>query len=66
MAIMRVSATGLGSSGILAIPLMTAGAGNPAQNMFRYTTGLAISLLVGFLFAMVIVQKNNIKEKRDD
>ena len=62
IAIAQVYATGYGSSGLLAIPLMTAGAGSPVWNMAMYTTGLAIGFVAGFILTTLIVNKNLFKE----
>ena len=63
IAIVQVFATGYGSSGLLAIPLMTAGQGTPVQNMIRFTAGLAISFVAGFLLSSFIVNKNQFREE---
>ncbi len=65
IAIMQVYATGYGSSGLLAIPLMTAGAGSPVQNMVRYAIGLSISFVAGFVFAAMIVKKESLEENEN-
>ena len=46
---MMVAATTWGPSGVLALPIMTAGGSNPAMQVAYYFIGLVISYLMGFL-----------------
>ena len=48
--IFKVAATTWGPSGILALPIMTAGGENPAFQVGCYAIGLVISYIMGFLF----------------
>ncbi|MBR7178759.1 MAG: PTS transporter subunit EIIC [Oscillospiraceae bacterium] len=47
---MMVAATTWGPSGVLALPIMTAGSSNPAMQIVYYGIGLLISYVMGFLF----------------
>ena len=47
---MKVAATTWGPSGVLALPIMTAGGENPAFQVGCYAIGLVISYIMGFLF----------------
>ena len=47
--IFKVAATTWGPSGILALPIMTAGGDNPAMQVACYGTGLIISYIMGFI-----------------
>lgn len=57
----KVSCTGWGPSGILALPLMTAGAAGPLMSMFCYFIGLCISCLGGFILTMLMVPANSLE-----
>ncbi len=46
----KVAATTWGPSGILALPIMTAGGENPAMQVAFYGIGLVISYIMGFIF----------------
>ena len=46
----KVAATTWGPSGILALPIMTAGGENPAMQVACYAIGLVISYIMGFIF----------------
>ena len=46
---MKVAATTWGPSGILALPIMTAGGENPAMQVVFYGVGLVISYICGFI-----------------
>ena len=46
---MMVAATTWGPSGLLALPIMTAGGSNPAMQIGCYAIGLVISYIMGFL-----------------
>ena len=48
--IFKVAAVTWGPSGILALPIMTAGGDNPAFQVACYAIGLVISYIMGFLF----------------
>ena len=48
--IFKVAATTWGPSGILALPIMTAGGENPAFQVACYAIGLVISYIMGFIF----------------
>ena len=52
---MMVAATTWGPSGILALPIMTAGGSNPAMQVTCYAIGLVISYIMGFLFTYASV-----------
>ena len=47
--IFKVAATTWGPSGILALPIMTAGGSNPAMQVVFYAIGLIISYIMGFV-----------------
>jgi len=47
--IFKVAATTWGPSGILALPIMTAGGDNPAMQVVFYAIGLIISYVMGFI-----------------
>ncbi len=47
--IFKVAATTWGPSGILALPIMTAGGDNPAMQVACYGIGLVISYIMGFI-----------------
>jgi len=47
--IFKVAATTWGPSGILALPIMTAGGDNPAMQVVFYGIGLVISYVMGFI-----------------
>ena len=46
---MMVAATTWGPSGVLALPIMTAGGSNPAMQVAYYAIGLVISYIMGFI-----------------
>ena len=48
--IFKVAATTWGPSGILALPIMTAGGENPVMQVACYGIGLIISYIMGFIF----------------
>ena len=48
--IFKVAATTWGPSGILALPIMTAGGKNPVMQVACYGIGLVISYIMGFIF----------------
>ena len=48
--IFKVAATTWGPSGILALPIMTAGGDNPVMQVACYGIGLVISYIMGFIF----------------
>ena len=47
---MKVAAVTWGPSGILALPIMTAGGENAAMQVGFYAIGLVISYIMGFIF----------------
>ena len=53
---MKVAATTWGPSGILALPIMTAGGENPAMQVACYGIGLVISYIMGFIITNVSVR----------
>lgn len=59
---MRVSATGWGTSGLLALPLMTAGVNSPLINMLNYFLGLLISCFFGFVITCFCVSADSLKQ----
>ena len=56
----KVACAGWGPSGLLALPLMTEGAGSPLMSMLNYFLGLAISFIFGFLFASLFIKKEDL------
>lgn len=58
-----VSSTGWGASGLLAIPLMTAGVNSPLMNMVNYVIGLLISMASGFVITTLLVKKSYLMNK---
>lgn len=62
IALTRVYATGWGSSGLLGIPLMSAGAHSPFINMLNYTIGLGISALAAFIIGSVLLRPEKLKK----
>lgn len=58
-----VCSTGWGPSGLLALPLMTAGSGNPLGNMLHYLTGLCLACLSGFLLSSVFVKQTDLAQE---
>ncbi len=56
----KVACAGWGPSGLLALPLMTEGAGSPLMSMLNYFLGLVISLIFGFLFTNFFVKKEDL------
>jgi len=57
----KVSSTGWGPSGLLALPLMTAGAHSPLINMLNYAVSLAIACFCGFLLTSLIVKSKDLE-----
>lgn len=57
----KVSSTGWGASGLLALPLMTAGAHSPLINMLNYASGLSIACFCGFLLTSFIVKPKDLE-----
>ena len=56
----KVAATTWGPSGILALPIMTAGGENPAMQVVFYGVGLVISYIMGFLFTNATVRAEEV------
>jgi PTS system sucrose-specific IIC component len=57
---MKVAATTWGPSGVLALPIMTAGGNDPAMQVAYYATGLVISYIMGFLFTYVSLKDTEV------
>ena len=57
---MMVAATTWGPSGVLALPIMTAGGDNPAMQMAYYGIGLVISYIMGFLFTSISLKDREV------
>lgn len=57
----KVGCTGWGPSGLLALPLMTAGAGSPTASMLNYLLGLAIACTAGFVMTSLFVCSEDLK-----
>ena len=57
---MMVAATTWGPSGILALPIMTAGGDNPAMQVVYYAIGLVISYFMGFLFTYISLKDEEV------
>ena len=57
---MMVAATTWGPSGVLALPIMTAGGNDPAMQVAYYATGLVISYIMGFLFTYVSLKDTEV------
>lgn len=58
-----VSSTGWGASGLLAIPLMTAGVNSPLMNMINYVIGLFVSMIAGFIITSLLVKKSYLEKE---
>ena len=58
--IFKVAATTWGPSGILALPIMTAGGENPAFQVGCYAIGLVISYIMGFLFTNLTLKDSEV------
>ena len=63
IAMAKVAATGWGSSGILAIPLVTGGDGSPFMNMLNYAIGLFIACVCSFVLTMFFVKSAYLANK---
>ena len=57
---MKVAATTWGPSGILALPIMTAGGTNPAMQVACYGIGLVISYIMGFIITNVSLKAEDV------
>ena len=57
---MMVAATTWGPSGILALPIMTAGGDNPAMQVVYYATGLVISYIMGFFITLLTLKDEDV------
>ena len=57
---MKVAATTWGPSGILALPIMTAGGTNPAMQVACYGIGLVISYIMGFIFTNFTLKNEDV------
>jgi len=58
--IFKVAATTWGPSGILALPIMTAGGTNPAMQVAFYGIGLVISYIMGFIFTNISLKAEEV------
>ena len=58
--IFKVAATTWGPSGILALPIMTAGGTNPAMQVACYCIGLVISYIMGFIFTNFTLKNEDV------
>ena len=58
--IFKVAATTWGPSGILALPIMTAGGTNPAMQVVCYGIGLIISYIMGFIFTNISLKAEEV------
>ena len=58
--IFKVAATTWGPSGILALPIMTAGGTNPAMQVACYGIGLVISYIMGFIITNVTLKAEEV------
>ena len=58
--IFKVAATTWGPSGILALPIMTAGGTNPAMQVACYGIGLVISYIMGFIFTNFTLKNEDV------
>lgn len=58
----QVASTSWGPSGLLAVPLMTAGPSSPVKTMFLYLAGLCISCIMGFLITTLAVNPKIVEE----
>ena len=56
IALTSVASTGWGPSGLLAIPLMTAGNSSPLMSVACYVGGLGISFICGFIITCIFVR----------
>jgi len=56
----KVASTGWGPSGLLALPLMTAGAGSPLESILHYLMGLCIACIAGFVLTSLFVRQNDL------
>jgi len=56
----KVGSTGWGPSGLLALPLMTQGAGTPVSSMLHYLAGLIIACIAGFILTSLLVKKKDL------
>lgn len=56
IALTSVASTGWGPSGLLAIPLMTAGNSSPLMSVACYVAGLGISFICGFIITCIFVR----------
>ena len=57
---MMVASTTWGPSGVLALPIMTAGGSNPAMQVAYYGVGLLISYVMGFLFTFFTLKDSEV------
>lgn len=58
--VMKVAATTWGPSGVLALPIMTAGGGNPAMQVACYGIGLLISYSMGFCITSATLKASEV------
>jgi PTS system sucrose-specific IIC component len=58
--IFKVAATTWGPSGILALPIMTAGGDNPAMQVACYGIGLVISYIMGFIITNFTLKDSDV------
>lgn len=58
-----VSSSAWGTSGLLALPIMTLGRESAIGNMINYLIGLCISLIMGFIFTTIIVKNSYLEER---
>ncbi len=57
---MKVAATTWGPSGVLALPIMTAGGNSAALTMLCYVIGLVISYIMGFIITNVSLKDSDV------
>ena len=57
---MQVAATAWGPSGLLALPVMTAGAHSPAMTIVFYAVGLVISYVMGFIITNATIKVEDV------
>lgn len=57
----KVGCAGWGPSGLLALPLMTAGAGSPVASMLNYLLGLAVACAGGFVLTGLFVKEKDLQ-----
>lgn len=57
----KVGCAGWGPSGLLALPLMTEGAGSPVASMVNYLLGLAVACMAGFFFTSLLVKEKDLQ-----